>query len=283
MSIKLNHSVLDEIELINVLTQIKTGEKAWSEENKHEIVKSMIIHIGSTNSELRDKLIYTSFFRLIVENNLLEPEFLIELLNICLNDLLLKGIGEKGTDSVFTRAFTTLLIALILYRDNQDDFLSQGHVEMVKDHLILYINNEKDLRGFVPGKGWAHSIAHVADAFDELVKNPKISHALYPEILQPLWNKMFVSDSVYIHEEEERMITPIVEMLNNGLDVEEIVTQVQNIPAVLKARKEIVDEEEYWFLIFNSKTFLKSFYMNINGESRFHEIQMGIEHCLKEI
>jgi hypothetical protein len=49
--------------------------------------------------------------------------------------------------------------------------------------LIKYINLENDLRGYVPEKGSSHSIAHVADAFDELVKSPKINREIYLELL----------------------------------------------------------------------------------------------------
>jgi polyhydroxyalkanoate synthesis regulator phasin len=283
MKLQLDKAVFTEKELKGILTEIKSGEKAWKDVNQILTIKSMITHIGSIDFELRDKLIYTSFFRLIIEDNQLESELLTELLDISLNDLLLKGIGENGTDTVFTRAFTTLLIALILYRDNEDSFLGQRSVDGVKDQLIMYINNEKDLRGFVSGKGWAHSVAHVADAVDELVKNPKISHEHYPVILQSLWKKMFVSDSVYIHDEDERMITPIIQLLNNGLDVQEIKRLVDNITTELKTQKEQLDEEKYWFLVFNSKTFLKSFYLKISGDPKFDSIRKSIEQCLAEI
>jgi hypothetical protein len=283
MKLQVDRAVFTEKVLKEILIEIKSGEKAWKDVDQILTIKSMITHIGSTDFELRDKLIYTSFFRLIIEDNQIESELLTELLDISLNVLLLKGIGEKGTDTVFTRAFTTLLIALILYRDNEDNFLGQRRVDRVRDQLIMYINNEQDLRGFVSGKGWAHSVAHVADTFDELVKNPKISPENYPAILKPLWNKMFVSDSVYIHDEDERMITPIFEMLNNGLDVQVIVRLVNNIPTELKAQKEQLDEEKYWFLVFNSKTFLKSFYVKISRDSKFDSIRKSIEQCLAEI
>jgi hypothetical protein len=283
MKLQVDKADITEKELKGILIQIRSGEKTWNDVDRILVVKSMITHIGSTDAELRDKLIYTSFFRQIIEDNQLESELLTELLDISLNVLLLKGICEKGTDTVFTRAFTTLLIALILYRDNEDNFLGQSHIDRVKDQLIMYINNEQDLRGFVSGKGWAHSVAHVADAFDELVKNPKISPENYPAILQPLWNKMFVSDSVYIHDEDERIITPIFEMLNNGLDVQVIVRLVNNIPTKLKAQKEQLDEEKYWFLVFNSKTFLKSFYVKISGTSKYDAIRRSIEERLAEI
>jgi hypothetical protein len=283
MKLQLDKAVFTEKELKGILTEIKSGEKAWKDVNQILTIKSMITHIGSIDFELRDKLIYTSFFRLIIEDNQLESELLTELLDISLNDLLLKGIGENGTDTVFTRAFTTLLIALILFRDNEDNFLGKSHIDRVKDQLIMYINTEKDLRGFVSGKGWAHSVAHVADAFDELVKNPKIRPEHYPAILHPLWNKMLVPYSVYIHDEDERMITPILEMLNNGLDEQVIVRLVNNIPTELKTQKEQLDEEKYWFLVFNGKTFLKSFYVKISGDSKFDSIRKSIEQCLAEI
>lgn len=280
---QLNTVTMNAHELKIVLQEIKNGERTWDDESKVIIVKSMIKHIGSTDGELRDQLIYSSFYRLIFEKNHLEHELLSELLDTCLNDLLFKGIGENGTDTVFTRAFTTLLIALILYRDNKDNFLSEGMVFNIKDKLIHYINLERDLRGFVSEKGWAHSIAHVADTFDELVKNPKISHGFYLEILNSLWNKIFVSSSVYVHDEDERILMPIIEMLNNGLEAQEIETLLQNIPIKLNIQKEQLEKEKYWFLVFNCKIFLKSFHMKINRNSNLASLQKSIEKCLVEI
>lgn len=274
---------MKENELKKVLKEIKNGGRTWEEESKVFIVKSMIKHIGSTDSELRDQLIYSSFFQLIIEKNQLEHELLNELLDLCLKYLLFYGIGEIGTDTIFTRSFTVLLIALILYRDNKDDFLSQDMVYKIKDKLIDYINSESDLRGYVSVKGWAHSIAHVADAFDELVKNPKINREHYLEILKSLLNKVLVSNSVYLHDEDERILIPIIEMLNNGLEPKEIENFIQNIPIELKTQKEKIDGEKYWFLFANCKTFLKSFHITVNTNSNLLSLQKSIEKCLKEI
>ena len=270
-------------ELKEVLTEINKGVRTWEDKSKGSIVKSMVEHIGSTDSELRDRLIYSSFYQLIIEKNELDHEILNELLDVCVNDLIFKGIGEKETDTVFTRSFSTLLIALILYRDNEDDFLSKDMVHQIKDKLVEYINLEKDLRGYVPVKGWAHSIAHVSDAIDELVKNQKIDQGMYLEILKPLWEKVFVSDSVYVHDEDERILHPILQLLNNGLDTEEIEVLIQKIPEELKLRKEQIEEEKYWFLYANCKTFLKSFHIKINGNSNLLSIQKKIEERLEEM
>ena len=270
-------------ELKIILSDIKSGEKTWETEEKVLIVNSMIEQIGSIDRELRDQLIYTSFFQLIIEKNLLEHELLTELLEVALNDLLLKGVGEEGTDTVFTRSFTTLLIALILSRDNEDDFLNQNTILRVKDKLMEYITLEKDLRGFVAEKGWAHSIAHVADAFDELAKSKKVHKEHFGGMLRVLWNKVLVSNSVYIHAEDERILVPILEMLEHGLDIEELELLLKQMPDELKNRKGMISEEEYWFLNANCKMFLKSFLIEVQKNSKLFPLQKSIECCLGEI
>ena len=42
------------------------------------------------------------------------------------------------------------------------------------DRLATWLLRERDLRGFVPGKGWAHAVAHGADAFGALARSPHL-------------------------------------------------------------------------------------------------------------
>ncbi|WP_082386228.1 DUF2785 domain-containing protein [Rossellomorea vietnamensis] len=275
--------IMEEHELKKYLQEYKSGDKPWDIKNHVGLVKSMMHFIGSTDSELRDKLIYSTFFHLAIDNQL-EDDLLSDLLDYSLSDdMLFKGIGENGTDTVFTRAFSSLVIAVILYKDNEDDFLPRDAVYKTKDLLINYINSENDLRGFVPVKGWAHSIAHVADAFDELILNKKIEQKDLLDMLPPLWEKILVSDSVYVHGEDERMATPILAMLEKGLDLVEIEHLLKGIPAELKRRKEQVNEENYWFLEANCKNFLKSFYVKISSRENLISLRRNIELCLSEL
>jgi hypothetical protein len=275
--------IMEEQELKKYLQEYKSGQRSWDVKNHVGLVKSMMHFIGTTDSELRDKLIYSTFCQLALDNHL-EHELLSDLLDYCLSDdMLFKGIGEDGTDTVFTRAFTSLVIAVILYKDNEDDFLPKNAVYKTKDHLIDYINSENDLRGFVPGKGWAHSVAHVADAFDELILNNKIQQKDLLDMLRPLWEKILVSDSVYVHGEDDRMVTPILAMLEKGVDIGEIEQLLKGVPAELKRRKEQVNEENSWFLEANCKTFLKSFYVKISSRDDLISLRKNIEFCLSEL
>lgn len=132
----------------------------------------LLNHIGSTDSYLRDELIYSAFGTWTLRYNVIDQEQLRSLLPIILNERhMLYNIGEKNTDSVFRRSFSILLLPLILITHRSQHFLTAPEIRQVKEKLIYFLENEKDLRGFVSEKGWAHSIAHAADALDDIAKD----------------------------------------------------------------------------------------------------------------
>ena len=200
--------------------------------NIDSLSSNMLEQIGDTDSYLRDKLIYSTF-------HLIKKEYLS---HTQLQKLLLESIGEKyllykihsdDEDAVFTRAFTTLLITLIIDADTNHNFLSQTDISNVKDQLILYMNNEHDFRGYVQKHGWAHSIAHASDTFEALVNSPKLETLYYEEILQTLLNKVCVHSIYYKYEEDERIVYPIVAMLQNGLKEEALILALRDLVAQL--------------------------------------------------
>ena len=79
-------------------------------------------------------------------------------------------LGARTSDSVFTRSFSVLLVALALHHHQNQPFLSAEDLRRVKADLCRYIEKENDLRGYVVGKGWAHAPAHAADALGALAK-----------------------------------------------------------------------------------------------------------------
>ncbi len=135
----------------------------------------MAAHIGSPDPELRDDLIYDIFAHWI-EADLLDAGQLKQLLDVSLDGShLFYRIGESGTDSVFTRTFSALVIALIVDAHRRHAFLTSGELHRVKDEIEDYLCRERDVRGYVDGKGWAHAVAHAADMLAELAQCPELS------------------------------------------------------------------------------------------------------------
>ncbi|MGE6963255.1 DUF2785 domain-containing protein [Bacillus thuringiensis] len=251
--------------------------------NIDSLSSNMLEHIGDTNSYLRDKLIYSTFYHLIKNRYLSHTQ---------LQKLLLESIGEKyllykihsdDEDAVFTRAFTTLLIALIIDADTTHNFLSQNDILTVKDQLILYMNNEHDFRGYVQDHGWAHSIAHASDTFEALVHSPKLETLHYEEILKTLLNKVCVHSIYYKYEEDERLVYPIVTMLQNGLKEEILILALRDLVAQLPVQKQALPIESYEFLYGNTKSFLRSLFFRLRTLSICEETEFEIEKLLQEL
>lgn len=249
--------------------------------NIDSLSSNMLEQIGDTDSYLRDKLIYSTFFHLIKKEYLSHTQ---------LQKLLLESIGEKyllykihsdDEDAVFTRAFTTLLIALIIDADTNHNFLSQTDISNVKDQLILYMNNEHDFRGYVQKHGWAHSIAHASDTFEALVNSPKLETLYYEEILQTLLNKVCVHSIYYKYEEDERIVYPIVAMLQNGLKEEALILALRDLVAQLPVQKQTLHIESYEFLYGNIKSFLRSLFSDCASFLYAKKQNAKLKNCYK--
>lgn len=82
-----------------------------------------------------------------------------------------EGVGESGTDTVFRRSFSALVLTECVERDNRVETVPAPKLLQWGDQLASWLLRERDLRGFVPGKGWAHALAHGADAIGALAES----------------------------------------------------------------------------------------------------------------
>ncbi|HFU7055329.1 TPA: DUF2785 domain-containing protein [Bacillus cereus] len=243
----------------------------------------MLEHIGDTDGYLRDKLIYSTFYHLIKKDYISHTHLQKILLESISDKYLLYKIHSDDEDAVFTRAFTTLLIALIIDADTNHNFLSQADLLHVKDRLVLYMNNEHDFRGYVQDHGWAHSIAHASDTFEALVRSPKLETLYYEEILQTLLNKVCVHSIYYKYEEDERIVYPIIAMLQNGLKEEVLIVALHDLVAQLPVQKQTLPIKSYEFLYGNIKSFLRSLFFRLRTLSICEETECKIEKLLREL
>jgi Protein of unknown function (DUF2785) len=87
---------------------------------------------------------------------------------------LVRGLGESGTDSVFRRSFSALVLAECIARDNAEALLPTDKILEWGDRASGWLVRERDVRGFVPGRGWAHAVAHGADVLAVLAESPHL-------------------------------------------------------------------------------------------------------------
>lgn len=170
----------------------------------------MLKYIGDPDPELRDNLIYTTFAYWIEDKKYFSNEELYHLLNILISEnYLFYNIGNENDDSVLRRSFSVLSINPILCVHIEKPFLDEDMMLKTKSSLIRYLNEEKDLRGYVNEKGWMHALAHVADGFNVLLACKGITEETCKDLLLAIEGKLLEGSYFFTAEEDERLVTVI--------------------------------------------------------------------------
>lgn len=246
------------------------------------LLTQMLHQIGCTDPVLRDDLIYTTFGKLVTED-FLTKEQLTYLLNTCLDDEhLFCRIEERGTDSVFTRSFSILVVALILEKDREARFLSDNQMAVVREACFRYLREEQDTRGYVEIKGWGHSIAHGADALTEIIRHPLFDIGKMDECLEVIQECLFKEATTYVDDEDERLLFAVEALLDRGLKEQDLSNWIELLSTELN---DLFQQKGYSVNFFHTKgnvlRFMKSCYFRLIMKGEFLETRSMIEKVVE--
>src|SRR6266545_2648413 len=91
-----------------------------------ELTPELLSWLGSSDAELRDEFAYP-ILTAWIERGQYGPDELRDIAGQMLANLG-KGLGESGTDSVFLRSFSALILMEVVARDNAEPFLDGREV-----------------------------------------------------------------------------------------------------------------------------------------------------------
>ncbi len=250
----------DSTHLKLLLEQIKENEyKVPENNNLMELVSDMLCHIGDVDPILRDELIYQTFSKWII-NETLDDVQLKYMAGILVDEQhLFFDIGDQNSDSVFTRSFSVLVMALIIYRHRNRKIFEHSELIGIYDSVMTYFDKEVDMRGYVHGKGWAHSVAHTADALDELALCKELGINELQAILEQIKKKLY-NTILFINEEDERLAIAVGSILDRDmLSRDDLVTWLDTFITEDKTVN-IVDGN---VIYINVKNFIRSLYFRV--------------------
>lgn len=195
------------------LERLARGE-GWPPSDAGPVAEALLEHFGSADPRIRDTLAVTLMDRLIEEDRLTLGER-VALLRAALDEgHLFLGIGESGTDRVFRRSFSVLLVPMVLGSD-RGGALSQDLVVWALDRVLAYSRMERDWRGYVPGKGWAHAVAHTADALGIAGRHPKTPGSRAPDVLSAIHDLATIPYPLG-YREDDRLALAAYQILQSG-------------------------------------------------------------------
>lgn len=185
-----------------------------------ELIQLMFQHIGDLDPDLRDETIYLGWLKLLMEKRWTTAQKQWLLTEISHQDLLFKDIEEVG-DSVFTRSFTSLLLVLLIGDNAEEEWLTPIQEQTIIQTSLAYMRQEKDNRGLVAEKGWAHAFAHGADLLGALAQLNSLTAANVSDILNCLSRALLDIDD-FLYGEESRMAIAVMELIKGNKLTEDV-------------------------------------------------------------
>ncbi|MGN7477472.1 DUF2785 domain-containing protein [Solibacillus silvestris] len=227
-------------------------------EQADSLLTFMLEHIGSTDTYIRDTLIYGGFCELILNDHLSNTQ-LIKIAETCSDDEhLFFDIHEQQGDAVLTRSFSALAIQLVLYKDCSKPFLKEDLASHVLTKSIQYLKFEHDYRGYIENKGWAHSVAHGSDLLARAVSHPLFSNIATTDDILTILKKCLCTDYAYIDEEDERMMPVIDALFDRGLTEDGLINWLEKLH-----HYKYDDGLKYYRMQWNIKKFMFTLYAHL--------------------
>ena len=187
------------------------------------------------------------------------------------------GIGERDTDTVFRRSFSALVLGECIARDNNRPLLPGGKILEWGDRLTTWLLRERDLRGFVPTKGWAHAVAHGADTLAILAASPHLATPELTVLLDVVADRLLLPvDRVFSSGEPDRLAFATVAILRrNVVPLRVLEPWIARIAATAGIRSSYDDRDPY-LAGGNAEAFLRALYLQLSLGARPPQVRSDL-------
>src|SRR6478736_4172277 len=176
---------------------------------------------------------------------------------------LLIGIGERDTDTVFRRSFSALVLG--------------GKILEWGDRLTTWLLRERDLRGFVPGKGWAHAVSHGADTIAILARSPHLATPELTVLLDVVADRILLPvDQLFSSGEPDRLAFSTMAVLRrNVVPLRVLEPWIARIAAAAATRSSYDDRDPY-LVGGNAEAFLRALYLQLSLGARPPQVRSDL-------
>ncbi|MGH3366465.1 MAG: DUF2785 domain-containing protein, partial [Nocardioidaceae bacterium] len=131
---------------------------------------------------------------------------------------LTSGLGNDHDDSVFRRSLSALVLAEVVSRANATSVISPTKMLTWGDQATTWLTRERDLRGYVPGKGWAHTVAHGADLLGRFARSFHFGVHELTVLLDVVADRVMLPTEYRLqHGEDDRLAYAVMATLHRNL------------------------------------------------------------------
>lgn len=129
----------------------------------------MLAHLASTSPAVRDKGVFFLLNDLLQVGALTDEQIHMVFIRLQAPDVLYAHILEPENDAIFLRSFAVMILSVLTYADtHQYHLFTEAEYHELVLRITAYVVMERDGRGYVAQKGWAHGYIHIGNLLDEL-------------------------------------------------------------------------------------------------------------------
>ena len=173
------------------------------------------------------------------------------------------GLGEDGTDTVFRRSFSALVLAECIERDNAQHLVPRSTLVAWGDCIASWFVRERDLRGWVPEKGWAHAVAHGADALAALAVSEAMGRLELTVLLDVMADRLLLPTGHFLtHGESDRLARATMRILCRDLVALDVLEPWLSRLAQ-KARAHGLGDRDPFLVAGNVQAYLRSLHLQL--------------------
>ena len=230
------------------------------------LTNELLDYLGSPDPEFRDEIAFTILEEWIHRGYYTEGDMRALISRLAQN--LREGLGETNSDSVFLRSFSSLVLAELVYEDAKRQYLQDAEVIRLLEQVLAYFPAERDLRGYVTNKGWAHAVAHGADVLWMLALNRNVAAKDLERILNCISSQIAPEGAeIFVWNEDQRLIRAVMGVLGrNALPITVLEPWVRglvfrdgqplSVALAFEGRPPVVIEDDWLSILHNTRNFL---------------------------
>lgn len=197
---------------------IADGYRIPPEEDVAELLHDLRAMLASTEPEVRDDVPYDVTTHWLFPERAIDDEHL-RAHAIRLREQMLRDVERstpQGDESVLGRSFAALHLSLLAASDVKNPFLSDDDWRGLLHDALRYLASERDVRGFVAGTGWHHSVAHGADLLKFLARSPHLRRDEQTTVLAAIGSKLDALPDVLAWGEDDRLAQVLLSIVRRG-------------------------------------------------------------------
>lgn len=180
-----------------------------------ELTTELTAMLGDSDPYVREHLAFATLATWIAEG---VYDRLLDGLGDGMAAGLVVGLGTTSSDTVFRRSCSARVLSECLRRDNAVRLMPADTILRWGDRITSWLVRERDLRGYVEGKGWARTVGYGADALAELARSEAVGRLELTVVLDVMADRLSSPTEFRLtHGEDDRLAHATMEVLRRDI------------------------------------------------------------------